>query len=77
MAFDGRLVQHSVQVLLLGTWFTTRREYTVATFVDAGVAPGSAVAYYAAEELVREQIREALETWDDACTPASPASRPT
>ncbi|MBK8167995.1 MAG: serine hydrolase [bacterium] len=60
----------------LGTWFTTRREYTVATFVDAGVAPGSAVAYYAAEELVREQIREALETWDDACTPGF-ASQPT
>ncbi|MBK6735622.1 MAG: serine hydrolase [bacterium] len=52
----------------LGSWFTTRREYTVATFVDAGVAPGSAVAYFAAEELVREQIREALETWDDACS---------
>jgi hypothetical protein len=52
----------------LGLWFTTRREYTVATFVDAGVAPGSAVAYSAAEELVREQIRAALETWDDACS---------
>ena len=55
--------------IALGGWFTTRREYAVATFVDAGSDPGSTVAYPAAEELVREQIREALETWDDACAP--------
>jgi hypothetical protein len=57
------------KVQSLGFWFTVRREYAVAAFVDGGVVPGSAVAYRAAEELVREQIREALATWDNACSP--------
>jgi hypothetical protein len=64
------------KVQSLGFWFTVRREYAVSTFVDGGVAPGSAVAYPAAEELVREQIREALATWDNACAPGI-ASQPT
>lgn len=64
------------KVQSLGFWFTVRREYAVAAFVDGGVVPGSAVAYRAAEELVREQIREALATWDDACAPGI-ASQPT
>lgn len=60
----------------LGFWFTVRREYAVATFVDGGLDPGATIAYPAAEELVREQIREALETWDNACAPGF-ASQPT
>lgn len=57
-----------IKVSLGNLWFTSWREYTFATFVHGGTDPGSEVAYPASEEILREQIREALETWDDACT---------
>lgn len=53
----------------LGNWFTTHRDYAFTTFVDGSNDPGSLVAYPASEEILREQIREAMETWDDACSP--------
>ena len=45
----------------------TPRDYAVATFVHDGTDPGAQVAYPALFELLREPIREALATWDDAC----------
>lgn len=55
------------KVSFMGLWLELRREYAFTTFVDAGNDPGSKIAYAASEEILREQIREALETWDDAC----------
>lgn len=55
------------KVNFLGQWLESRREYAFTTFVDGGADPGATVAYPASEEILREQIREALETWDDAC----------
>lgn len=52
---------------LFGQWLEVPREYAFATFVDGGSDPGAKVAYPASEEILREQIREALETWDNAC----------
>ncbi|HPF35475.1 MAG TPA: FlgD immunoglobulin-like domain containing protein [Candidatus Krumholzibacteria bacterium] len=58
------------RISLAGSWFTVRRSYAFATFVDEGSDPGSRVAYPASEEILREQIRDALQSWDDACVPA-------
>ncbi len=53
---------------ILGTWLTTAREYVFAIFIDrTGNGNGSNIVYSAKEEILREQIREALATWDDAC----------
>lgn len=57
-------------------WVTTHREYAFASFVHAGQNPGAdAVAYGARSEMVREQIREALLSWDAACA-VSVATQP-
>ncbi len=58
------------KVYTLGNWFTVYRDYAFTTFVDAGSDPGSKVAYPASEEILREQIREALESWDTSCAVA-------
>ena len=50
-------------------WMTVQRDYAQASFVHAGTDAGSTVAYSVRSEVMREQIREALETWDDACAP--------
>ncbi len=55
------------KVFVFGGWFTIYRDYAFTTFVHGGTDPGSQVAYPASEEILREQIAEALETWDDAC----------
>lgn len=53
---------------IFGTWLTTAREYVFAIFIDrTGNGNGSNIVYSAKEEILREQIREALATWDDAC----------
>jgi hypothetical protein len=54
---------------LAGNWFTIGRDFAFTTFVNGGTDPGSEVTYPASEEILREQIREALESWDDACAP--------
>lgn len=56
------------KVQFLGQWLEVRREYAFAAFVDGGSDPGATVAYPACEELLREQIAEALQTWDNACS---------
>jgi hypothetical protein len=58
-----------------GYWVDTPRDYAVATFVHDGTDPGAQVAYPALFELLREPIRAALRTWDDACG-ATIASQP-
>lgn len=55
---------------LLGTWVVIPRTYAIATFVHHGVDPEAMIAYPASEEILREQIREALQTWDAACSVA-------
>jgi hypothetical protein len=55
------------KVYFLGDWVTVYRNYAVTTFVHGGNDPGAKIAYAAADEILREQIREALATWDAAC----------
>jgi hypothetical protein len=52
-----------------GNWNTVERQYTFASFVHGGASPGDEVAYSTRSEMLREQIREALESWDAACSP--------
>ncbi len=56
-----------VKLNLFGNWVTVYRDYVVTTFVHGGYDPGAEIAYPAAEEILREQIREALQLWDEAC----------
>lgn len=55
------------KVNFMGSWVILNRSYTFATFVNEGSDPGSLVTYPASEEILREQIREALQSWDAAC----------
>ncbi|MBC7833553.1 MAG: serine hydrolase [Phycisphaerales bacterium] len=53
-----------------GGYLLVHREYVIAGFVyDSPFDSASGIVYSAKEEILREQIREALESWDDACTP--------
>ncbi len=57
------------KTLFLGQYIVSPREYTVATFVHGSTSDTeSQIAYSADEELLREEVREALESWDTACT---------
>lgn len=55
------------KVNVFGGWYEIPRDYAFTTFVSAGTDPGAKVAYPASEEILREQIAEALQTWDNAC----------
>jgi hypothetical protein len=56
----------------LGSWIVFPREYVFAVYIhNTTVDSGSQIVYSAKEEILREQVREALDSWDDACfTPA-------
>jgi hypothetical protein len=56
------------KVFASGNWVISPRAYGLAAYVHGGTDPGANVAYATLEELLREQIREALETWEAACT---------
>jgi len=57
------------KTLLLGQYIILPREYTVASFVHGCSSQAqAAIAYSTDEELLREEIRAALESWDAACT---------
>jgi hypothetical protein len=62
------------KTFLLGTWVTVQREYVLGAYVNdavtglPGAQPNPNIAYTAFWELLREPIREALESWDGACT---------
>ena len=65
---EGGWARVPFKEFIFGTWLTTGREYVFAIFIDRTVnGNGSSVVYSAKEEILREQIREALATWDDAC----------
>ncbi len=54
-------------------WITTSREYVLGTYVNdavsgPGLSPNPNIAYDAYWELIREQVVEALQSWDAACT---------
>lgn len=52
-------------------WITLNREYTLAVFVHGSTDPDSTIPYSMKEEMLREQVRAALQSWDNACdTPA-------
>ncbi|HLP85337.1 MAG TPA: serine hydrolase [Phycisphaerales bacterium] len=66
---EGGWASVPFKVQLLGGWFIAPREYTLATFVHANNdSVESQVAYRAKEEILREQIRAALQSWDNACS---------
>jgi len=64
---DGGWASIPFKYAFLGTWITIPTEYAFTTFVHGGTDPGALIAYPAKEELLREQIRAALLTWDAAC----------
>jgi hypothetical protein len=58
-------------------WTVVPREYTVASFVHAGTdANGATIAYPTAEELLREEVRAALQSWDSACSTPNITGQP-
>jgi hypothetical protein len=74
---DGAWAEIPFKTFLLGGYVILPREYTIATFVHGcNSSTASQVAYTAKEEILREQIREALESWDTACVTAGFQSQP-
>jgi hypothetical protein len=73
---DGGWASLPFKVQLLNTWFISNREYTLAAFVHGGTDPGANAPYSAKEEILREQIREALQSWDAACSTPTFAAQP-
>jgi hypothetical protein len=74
---DGGWASVPFKVLFLGSYIVSPREYTLATFVHANNdSVESQVAYRAKEEILREQIREALESWDTACSTPTISNEP-
>ncbi len=66
---DGAWASVPFKALFLGNYIITPREYAISTFVHANNdSVESQVAYRAKEEILREQIREALQSWDNACS---------
>ncbi len=58
-------------------YFISPRQYTFATFVHGNNSSSeSSVAYSMKEEILREQVREALQSWDVACTPSTVTVQP-
>ncbi len=50
-------------------WMIIPHEYTMTLFINDFIdTPGSSAAGTGKEEILREQVREALESWDTACT---------
>ncbi len=65
---DAGWAEIPFKVSLLGTYVSVTRRYAFSTFVHGCTNSTAAnVAYRAKEELLREQVREALESWDNAC----------
>ena len=73
---EGGWASIPFKVQILGNYITLNREYVMATFVHGGTDPGANIAYNAKEEILREQIRAALQSWDDACTPPAIIPQP-
>jgi hypothetical protein len=74
---DGGWASVPFKSLLLGNYVILPREYTIATFVHANNdSVESQVAYRAKEEILREQIRAALESWDNACSTPTITNEP-
>ena len=70
---DGGWAQIPFKVALgqLG-YFVSPTDYSFAVFVHGNnSSTESSVAYSMKEEILREQVRAALQSWDAACTPMS------
>jgi hypothetical protein len=74
---DGAWASVPFKVLFLGNYIVSPREYAISTFVHANNdSVESQVAYRAKEEILREQIREALQSWDTACSTPTISNEP-
>jgi hypothetical protein len=66
---EGGWAKIPFKALFAGNYIVLPREYTVASFVHgSNDNTGASIAYVADEELLREEVREALESWDVACS---------
>ncbi len=66
---EGGWVKLPFKSLLLGQYIVLPREYTTAAFVHgSSSSTESQIAYTMKFEMLREQIRQALESWDAACS---------
>ena len=66
---EGGWIRLPFKALFLGSYVIVPREYVTAAFVhDSSSSTEAAIAYTMKFEMVREQIREALQSWDTACT---------
>jgi hypothetical protein len=74
---DGGWAEIPFKVNIGGGYATLPRRYAFATFVHGSTDDaGAGIAYSAKEEILREQVREALESWDTACVAAGFFSQP-
>ncbi len=65
------------KVLLLGNYVVLPREYALTLFhTDYTDSAADSIPGSAREEILREQIREALESWDSACTTPAIINQP-
>lgn len=74
---EGGWASVPFKINFLGSWQILPREYTFALFThNATNSSGSNIIYSAKEEILREQIREALQSWDATCTTPTVLSSP-
>jgi hypothetical protein len=74
---DGAWAEVPFKTFFLGQPVILPREYTIATFFHGCTDDAaSQIAYSAKEEILREQIRAALESWDSACVTAGFQAQP-
>ncbi len=66
---EGGWASIPFKYFIANSWETIGQQYTFAIFIhDTVIGSRSDVVYSAKQEIIREQIREALQTWDGACT---------
>jgi len=66
---------------LAGNWTIVPREYVLGTYVNdsvagPGLSPNPSIAYDAYHDIIREQVREALQSWDNACSTPAISNQP-
>ncbi len=73
---DGGWVSIPFKMQVLGNWAQVDREYTFGVFVHGSTTDSAGIAYSMKEEMFREQIRAALQSWDAACSTPSISNQP-
>jgi hypothetical protein len=65
---EGAWASVPFKVEFLNTWIILPREYAITLFAHNATDDNAArIVHTGKEEILREQIREALQSWDDAC----------